>query len=145
MALPGKNSELYRRLRFYGFGFAMGLLLVSMIFKGRTCQMPASRKMEELAFQKLELSMHGECRMKCRNISLDEVKALLKSGKINYDKSNVHEKPYGTYAVEGTTADNQHVRLIIADCDTISKLVTAIDLDLPKDTCSCPGDNKHDH
>lgn len=141
MAIPGKNSDLYRRLRFYGFGFLLGILVVSMVYKGKGCQMPGSRKLEELSVQHLELTKHGECRMACRGISLDEIKALLKSGKINYDKSNVHDKPFGTYAVEGTTADNQHVRVVIADCDSISRVVTAIDLDLGKDTCSCPGDN----
>ena len=140
MAIPGKNSDLYRRLRFYGFGFLMGILVVSFVYKGKGCQLPGSRKLEELSFQHLELTKHGECRMNCRGISLDEVKDVLKSGKINYDKSDVHAKPYGKYAVEGTTKDQQHIRLVIADCDSISKLVTAIDLGLVNDTCSCPGD-----
>jgi len=141
MAIPGKNADLYRRLRFYGFGFALGLLMVSIIFKGRSCKMPGSAKLEELAHQNLELTKHGECRMKCRNITLDEIKAVLQSGKINYDKSEVHDKPCGTYAVEGKTTDGQNVRIVIADCDTISKVVTAIDLDPgyreESDTCDC--------
>jgi len=137
MAIPGKNADLYRRLRFYGFGFALGLLAVSIIFKGRSCKMPASAKLEELAYQRLELTQHGECRMKCRNITLEEIKHVLQTGKVNYDKSNVHEKPYGTYAVEGNTSDGQNLRIVIADCDTISRVVTAIDLRLEKDTCDC--------
>jgi hypothetical protein len=142
MALPSKNSDLYRRLRFYGFGFLLGCLLVSVIFKGRACRMPSSVKLEELAYQHLELTKHGECRMKCRNITEDEIKAVLQSGKINYDKSNVRDTPCGTYAVEGNTADGQHVRIVIADCDTTSRVVTAIDLnqenDSEKSDCDCP-------
>jgi hypothetical protein len=137
MALPSKNADLYRRLRFYGFGFLLGCLLVSILFKGRGCQMPGSAKLEELSYQKLELTQHGECRMKCRNISEAEIKALLKSGKINYDKSEVRDKPCGTYAVEGKTTDGQEVRVVIADCDTISRVVTAIDLKMENDTCKC--------
>jgi hypothetical protein len=137
MALPSKNADLYRRLRFYGFGFLLGCLLVSILFKGRSCQMPGSAKLEELSYQKLELTQHGECRMKCRNISEAEIKTLLKSGKINYDKSEVHDKPCGTYAVEGKTTDGQEVRVVIADCDTISRVVTAIDLKMENDTCKC--------
>lgn len=139
MAIKGKNADLYRRLRFYGFGFLLGCLLVSVIFKGRSCQMPGSVKLEELAHQNLELTKHGECRMKCRNISQEEIKGVLKSGKINYDKSNVHDTPCGTFAVEGNTVDGQKIRIIIADCDTISKLVTAIDLNHENDpdTCDC--------
>lgn len=137
MAIPGKNADLYRRLRFYGFGFLLGILLCLFLFKGRSCKSPASSKLEELAFQKLELTQHGECRMKCRNISYDEIKGVLKTGKINYDKSKVHEKPFGTYAVEGITGDGQNVRIVIADCDSISRVVTAIDLKMENDTCDC--------
>ncbi|MCW3102852.1 MAG: hypothetical protein JWO09_1292 [Bacteroidetes bacterium] len=137
MALPSKNTDLYRRLRFYGFGFVLGCLAVSIIFKGRGCKLPGSAKLEELSYQKLELSVHGECRMKCRNITEAEIRDVLKTGKINYDKSNVHDKPFGTYAVEGNTADGQNVRIVIADCDTVSRVVTAIDLRMEKDSCDC--------
>jgi hypothetical protein len=137
MALPSKNADLYRRLRFYGFGFLLGCLMVSFLFKGKGCQMPGSAKLEELSYQQLELTKHGECRMKCRNITEAEIKALLKSGKINYDKSEVRAKPCGTYAVEGKTTDGQEVRIVIADCDTISKVVTAIDLKNDIENCDC--------
>src|SRR3989344_2690186 len=108
MAIPGKNSDLFRRLKFYGFGFALGLLAVSFIYKGKGCQMPASAKLEELGWQKLEYSKHGACRMECRHITEAEIKELvgvgqtLGKGKVNYDKREVHEKPYPTYAIEGT-------------------------------------------
>lgn len=131
------NSDLVRRFKFYGFGFLLGILAVSVIYKGKGCKMPGSVKLEELSYQKLELTKHAECRMQCRNITLEEIKAVLKSGKINYDKSNVHEKPCGTYAVEGNTADGQNVRIVIADCDTISRVVTAIDLQLENENCDC--------
>jgi hypothetical protein len=137
MAIKGKNSDLFRRLRYYGFGLLLGVLAVSVLYKGKGCQMPGSAKMEELSYQKLELTQHGECRMACRGISLEEIKALMKSGKINYDKSEVRAEPCGKYAVEGTTADGQSIRIIIADCDTISKVVTAIDLKMENDTCDC--------
>ncbi len=137
MAIEGKNSDLFRRLRYYGFGLLLGVLAVSVLYKGKGCQMPGSAKMEELSYQKLELTQHGECRMACRGISLEEIKALMKSGKINYDKSEVRAEPCGKYAVEGTTADGQSIRIIIADCDTISKVVTAIDLKMENDTCDC--------
>ncbi|MBK7183448.1 MAG: DUF4258 domain-containing protein [Bacteroidetes bacterium] len=137
MAIEGKNSDLFRRLRYYGFGLLLGVLAVSVLYKGKGCQLPGSAKMEELSYQKLELTQHGECRMACRGISLDEIKALMKSGKVNYDKSEVRAEPCGKYAVEGTTADGQSIRVIIADCDTISKVVTAIDLKMENDTCDC--------
>lgn len=138
MAIQGKNDDLIRRFKLYGFGFLLGLLLVYVLFHGRSCEMPSSRKLAELEHQKLEYSKHAVCRMQCRNITEAEIKQILKSGKVNYDKSNVHEKPYGTYAVEGIAVDGKNLRIIIADCDTISKVVTAIDLKMENDSCDCP-------
>ncbi len=140
MTIQTNRSELIRRFKLYGFGFLLGIVVVSFIYKGRGCQMPGSAKLEELSYQKLEFTKHGTCRMQCRGITSEEITAILKSGKINYDKSEVRDKPCGTYAVEGRTKDGQHVRVIIADCDTISKVVTAIDLNRETDTCACPGD-----
>ncbi len=137
MGIPGKHSDLIRRFKLYAFGFLLGMLAVSMLYKGKGCQLPSSAKLEELSWQKLEYTKHGECRMKCRDITEAEIKQLLKSGKVNYDKSNVHDTPYPTYAIEGPTADGQTLRIIIADCDTISKVVTAIDLKMEHDSCDC--------
>src|SRR5690606_20141643 len=82
---------------------------------------------------------HGRCRMQCRRISQAEVKEIMQNGKINYNKSDVKAKPCPEYALEGTTSDNQRVRIVFAQCDKKSKVITVIDLG--KDwTCNCPGD-----
>jgi len=143
MAIPGKNADLYRRIKFYGVGFALGLFAVSIIYKGKGCQLPASAKLEELGWQKLEYSKHGACRMECRQITEAEIRELvgkgelLGKGKVNYSKSDVRDKPYPTYAIEGITASGKNLRIVIADCDTISKVVTAIDLKMENDSCDC--------
>lgn len=137
MEIKGKNADLYRRLKLYAFGFLLGMLTVSVVYKGKGCQLPNSAKMEELTWQKLEYSKHAECRMKCRHITEAEIKQVFKSGKVNYDKSAVHDKPYPTYAIEGPTGDGKKLRIIIADVDTISRVVTAIDLRNEVDSCDC--------
>ncbi|MGZ4035163.1 MAG: DUF4258 domain-containing protein [Bacteroidia bacterium] len=143
MAIPGKNADLIRRFKLYGFGFVLGLLVVSFVYKGKGCQLPNSAKMEELGWQKLEFSEHAACRMQCRHITEAEIREILGkgetkgSGKVNYNKSNVHEKPYPTYAIEGVTAGGKNLRIVIADCDTISKVVTTIDLKMENDSCDC--------
>jgi len=85
----------------------------------------------------MELTDHALCRMKCRSITESEIRQVFKSGKVNYDKSSVHDKPYPTYAVEGPTADGKKLRIVVADLDTISRIVTAIDLRMETDSCDC--------
>jgi len=144
MAIPGKNADLIRRLKLYGLGFVLGLIIVSFVYKGKGCQLPGSAKLEELGWQKLEYSKHAVCRMECRNITDSEVRELVGTGekqgkgKVNYDKSEVRGKPCPTYAIEGFTGNGKNLRIVIADCDTISKVVTTIDLKLENDTCDCP-------
>ena len=68
MAIEGKNSDLFRRLRYYGVGLLLGVLAVSVLYKGKGCQLPGSAKMEELSYQKLELTQQGAWRMVSRGI-----------------------------------------------------------------------------
>jgi hypothetical protein len=132
------DPGFWRRLKFYLVGFGLGMLMVSIMFKGRAgCKMPATVKLEELQAQEIELTKHVQCRMKCRSISTADVARVLVHGSINYDKSNVQDQPCGTYAVEGKTNEGKALRIIVADCDTISRLVTAIDLGLEKDEEKC--------
>jgi hypothetical protein len=137
MKIQGKHADLIRRLKLYGFGFLLGILVVSFVYKGKGCQTPGTSKKEELTWQKLEYSTQAECFMKCRNITKTELNQVLKSGKVNFDESKVREKPYGIYAIEGATATNKKIRILIADCDTISKVVNAIDLNHEVNNCDC--------
>ena len=143
MAIPVKHADLIRRLKLYGVGLLLGILVVRFVYKGRGCQLPASAKIEELGWQKLEYTKHAACRMECRHISEAEIRELLGNGKspgkgeINYNKSNVHDKPYPTYAIEGITSDGKDLRIVIADVEDISRVVTTIDLKLKHDNCDC--------
>jgi hypothetical protein len=131
-------NNIYHRLKFYGFGLLIGILLVSVLFKGRSgCRTPNSLKIEELRKQHLEYTDHGKCRMTCRGISEKDIKFILEKGSVNFSKSDPRDKPCPSYAVEGTTPNERELRIICADCDSITRIVTAIDLKLEKDTCDC--------
>lgn len=90
----------------------------------------------------LDYTQHAKCRMSCRHITQEEVQDIMKNGTINYRKSFVEGKPCPSYALEGyTQKDNQHVRIVFAQCDNKTKVVTCIDLDNDF-ACHCPGDEK---
>jgi len=137
MSIPGKNADLIRRFKLYGLGFVLGILIVSFVYKGRGCQLPASMKMDELNAQKHEYTAHAECTLKCRNITEAELHEFMKKGKVNYDESNVHEKPFATYAVETISDKGKQLRILIEDVDTVTKITSVLDLSLAKDTCKC--------
>jgi len=119
-----------------------------VLFRGRdrSYWFPENRVKEKLMKGNLVFTEHAQCRMKCRAISEEEVREILKNGNINFSESHPHDTPCPSYAFEGTTADKQNVRIIFASCppnhiragDTlITKVVTAIDLGLEKESCNC--------
>lgn len=88
-----------------------------------------------LRAKRLELTRHGECRMGCRHIDREEVEEILRVGEVNASRTR-HDGECSSYAVEGTTHDEQRVRIVFADCPLETRVVTAIDLgeDWP---CDC--------
>lgn len=89
----------------------------------------------------LEYSRHAKCRMECRRISQAEVEEIMQEGKINYNKSDLQNARCPRYAVEGITGDDQKVRIVFAQCNDKTEVVTVIDLDTEW-SCDCPGDDK---
>lgn len=89
----------------------------------------------------IEYSKHAKCRMGCRKISQAEVEEIMQDGKINYNKSDLKNTRCPRYAVEGVTTDKQKVRIVFAQCNEKTQVVTVIDLDTDW-SCTCPGDDK---
>jgi hypothetical protein len=89
----------------------------------------------------IEYTQHAKCRMACRHITQAEVEDIMRNGTINYRKSDVNDRPCPTYAVEGYADDHQHLRIVFAQCDNSTKVVTCIDLDHEWE-CHCPGDDE---
>ena len=89
----------------------------------------------------LEYSKHAKCRMQCRRISQAEVEEIMQGGKINYNKSDLQNATCPRYALEGITGDNQKTRIVFAQGNDNTTVVTVIDLDTEW-SCDCPGDDK---
>ena len=84
----------------------------------------------------LILTKHVKCRMDCRQITIDEIKEILQKGNVNYAKSGIGTQGDSTYALEGYSLDNQHIRVIVAPKNNNLVVITCIDLN--KDwPCHC--------
>ena len=94
-------------------------------------------KRDELASQELIITRHAYCRMECRSITRTDIQTILQFGAVNERKSDPQDKPCATYAIEGMTKDGRSLRVIFADCDDQTKLVTAIDLGMEKEREKC--------
>jgi hypothetical protein len=84
----------------------------------------------------LILTKHVKCRMDCRQITLEEIKEILKKGNVNYAKSGLSSKGDSTFALEGYSQENQHIRVVVAPENDGLVVITCIDLN-KEWPCNC--------
>ena len=82
---------------------------------------------------------HALCRMDCRHISKDDITYIMHKGIIFLNKTNLYDKPCPTFALQGYTKENEDVRVIFAQFDSITKVITCYNLHKEFE-CHCPGD-----
>ncbi|MEP7277679.1 MAG: DUF4258 domain-containing protein [Bacteroidota bacterium] len=86
----------------------------------------------------LEYTDHAKCRMDCGHITPQAVVYIFQNGEVNNNITETDARPCPVYALEGYTAAKQHLRIIVAQCDYKTKLVTCVNIDTPFD-CGCTG------
>lgn len=87
----------------------------------------------------LEYTKHARCRMQCRDISEKDINEVMEKGIINFGMSNRSDKPCPTFAVQGVTSTGEKIRIIFAQCQTQTKVVTCYNLE-ENPVCDCSGD-----
>jgi hypothetical protein len=125
-----------KRLKFYGIGFGIGLLVVYVVFGTRSCVSPNEMKMQELVFQRFDLSEKALCKLKCLKKNEMLLKIELRHFEVNYDLSKVHAEPCGEYFIQPKKEfRGEHpYELIMLDCDTITRIN---DINTFDKTCDC--------
>ncbi|MBA3665261.1 MAG: hypothetical protein H0W61_13770 [Bacteroidetes bacterium] len=126
-----------KRLKFYGFGFGLGLMIVYALFGTRSCVTPNEQKMQELVFQQFQLSEKAKCKLICLRKNEQLLKIELRHFEVNYDVSDVHKKPCGEYFIQPKKefTSSYNYKLVMRDCDTITRID---DISITSSTtCTC--------
>lgn len=133
------NSDLWRRVRLYTFGFIIGLIGVYFFFGNRDYKMltPGMLKLDQLAGQTIKYSDTAMCEMKCQNVSPAEVKEAMLVGKVNSKKSQDFNVPHPLFNFNGTTEKGKQLNIICMQIDSITRITYVHDISR-KDTCKCP-------
>jgi hypothetical protein len=84
---------------------------------------------------------HAMCRMDCRHISESDITEIMKTGIILFNRSNMYDRPCPSFALQGLTSDHENLRVIFAQCDDVTKVVTCYNLHREYE-CHCPGDEE---
>lgn len=112
------------RLKFYGIGLGMGLLIVYSMFGTRSCTTPNEMKMQELVFQTFSISEKAACKLKMMHKNEALLKIELRHFEVNYDVSSVRKEPCGEYYIQPKKEFEMqyNYKLVMHDCDTITRI-----------------------
>lgn len=117
-----KTKGLTRRLKYYGLGFGLGLILVWATLlkdRDRASWLPEGRTIEFLEEVDMKISEKVKCQIDC--LKLDSTfmdKAFWKNASVNFKKSAVKRKPCPEHYIESKLADGRAIVLYIENCET---------------------------
>ena len=128
--------KISHRIRLYIGGVLIGCVLVYFILfkdKNRGYWLPENRVKEQVHRSGITFSEKAKCIIKCKGISDEEVKEVLKNGNVNFGESDTRLAPCPSYVFEG-----ENLTIVCTACDSISEIVNVLSLNEKQDTCNCP-------
>lgn len=88
----------------------------------------ASALQAELSSRPLDVTRHGSCRMSCRGVDDAEIRDVILHGELDPERTR-EDGPCTSYALHGRGTDGARLRVVVAGCDDVTRLVTVVDLD----------------
>jgi hypothetical protein len=120
------------------------VLIILVLVISRIRHEPRQRELFDRHPAHLSYTHHALCRMDCRHISENDIAQIMENGIINLNKSDRYGRPCPTYALQGFTNDGRDLRIIFAQCNTDTRVITCYNLKEDFE-CHCPGDELKNH
>ena len=114
------------------------LVLFFVAFIIRRWNEPVAREAFNRHPKSIIYTKHALCRMDCRHIDEAEIKEIMEKGIINFNKTNKSDRPCPTFALQGRTTSGESLRVIFAQCDSNTKVITCYNLEEDPE-CDCSG------
>jgi len=119
-------EDMKTRFTLYGFGFALGLVLVFFFLgsKNASCNwMPNDRILNIISQKKISFADEVKETMVSSNVDSVDVMQILINGEIDFSKSIVKNEPCRNYWIQGQAAQNELV-IIVELCDSLALVKT---------------------
>lgn len=114
------------RFTLYGFGFAIGLVLVFFFLGGKNAScnwMPNDRILNIITQKKISFTDEVKESMVSSNIDSLDVMQILINGEIDFSKSIVKNEPCRNYWIQGNAAQKELV-ITVELCDSLALVKT---------------------
>lgn len=115
-------SDMRKRFALYGFGFAMGLVLVFFFLGGKraSCNWLPNDRILNIIRQK-EVLLSEEVKRDMKSLGTDSLSVyrILENGNVDFSKSRVKNEPCRLYWIQGS--ESQEAILISVEvCDSVA-------------------------
>jgi len=114
------------RFTLYGFGFAIGLVLVFFFLGGKNAScnwMPNDRILNIISQKKISFADEVKGTMVSSNVDSVDVMQILINGEIDFSKSVVKNEPCRNYWIQGNAAQKELV-ITVELCDSVALITT---------------------
>ncbi len=118
--------DMKRRFGLYGFGFAIGIVLVFFFLGGKnsSCNwMPNARMLEIIRSKQISYSEQVQSQINDATIDSTDINYILMEGDIDFSKSQVKNNPCRNYLINGELED-QEVSITVIICDSLATIET---------------------
>lgn len=106
------------RLAYYLFGLLLGLFFVVYFLGAKAdskgvefCYLPNCRVLQDLRKKQLNISNEAQETLNQGWINLDDIRATLRYGDVDFSKSNEVYKKGKIYVIEGKTTQNEEITI----------------------------------
>ncbi len=113
--------ELKRRFTLFGFGFAIGIVLLLFFLNGKkaSCNfLPNERVLNILKYKHRAYSDEVLQQLSTHKMDTTTIITLLNEGDVDFSKSKVHQKPCRFYWIDGKQQEKQ-ISIYVENCDSI--------------------------
>jgi hypothetical protein len=118
--------DMKKRFGLFGFGFAIGIVLVFFFLGGKnsSCNWMPNARMLEIIRSK-QISYSTDVQAKIDNFVMDstDINDILLLGDIDFSKSQVKNNPCRNYLINGEIR-NQDVEITVIICDSLATIET---------------------
>ena len=118
--------DMKKRFGLYGFGFAIGIVLVFFFLGGKnsSCNwLPNARMLEIIRSKQISYSEEIQSKIKDAIIDSTDINYILVEGDIDFSKSQVKNNPCRNYLINGEL-DDQAVSITVIICDSLATIET---------------------
>ena len=118
--------DMKRRFGLYGFGFAIGIVLVFFFLGGKNAScswMPNDRMLKIIRSKQIIYSQRVQEKLNLAVVDTADINLILTDGNIDFSKSEVKNEPCRKYIINGEIVDGK-AEIMVKICDSIATIET---------------------